>query len=207
MKSIALKGDTYPAQYCRAKGITTLKELIERTSMRTQTVIDLLLCRPDAVFLQDGNYSTAAQEFALFIGLPADMLYGEHPDADKRRCDAEQAFAELYVVHPAEPLDWAIQENLKETTTRVLASLTLREERVLRMRFGIGMNAGDTLEEIGQQFSVDCDRIRQIESKALRRLKHPKRIRYLSSFLDVEEDVHADIRAQLLHFGQDCLEK
>ena len=82
------------------------------------------------------------------------------------------------------PLDSAIQENLKETTTRVLASLTPREERVLRMRFGIGMNTDHTLEEVGQQFSVTRERIRQIEAKALRKLKHPSRSRKLRSFLD-----------------------
>ena len=83
------------------------------------------------------------------------------------------------------PLDSAIQENLKETTTRVLASLTPREERVLRMRFGIGMNTDHTLEEVGQQFSVTRERIRQIEAKALRKLKHPSRSRKLRSFLDL----------------------
>ncbi|MGF1660166.1 MAG: RNA polymerase sigma factor RpoD [Rubrimonas sp.] len=82
------------------------------------------------------------------------------------------------------PLDSAIQGNLKETTTRVLASLTAREERVLRMRFGIGMNTDHTLEEVGQQFSVTRERIRQIEAKALRKLKHPSRSRKLRSFLD-----------------------
>ena len=82
------------------------------------------------------------------------------------------------------PLDSAIQENLKETTTRVLSSLTPREERVLRMRFGIGMNTDHTLEEVGQQFSVTRERIRQIEDKALRKLKHPSRSRKLRSFLD-----------------------
>ncbi|PPB80137.1 RNA polymerase RpoD-like sigma 70 subunit [Albidovulum inexpectatum] len=82
------------------------------------------------------------------------------------------------------PLDSAIQENLKETTTRVLASLTPREERVLRMRFGIGMNTDHTLEEVGQQFNVTRERIRQIEAKALRKLKHPSRSRKLRSFLD-----------------------
>ena len=82
------------------------------------------------------------------------------------------------------PLDSAIQENLKETTTRVLASLTPREERVLRMRFGIGMNTDHTLEEVGQQFSVTRERIRQIEAKALRKLKHPSRSRKLRSFLN-----------------------
>ena len=82
------------------------------------------------------------------------------------------------------PLDSAIQDNLKETTTRVLSSLTPREERVLRMRFGIGMNTDHTLEEVGQQFSVTRERIRQIEAKALRKLKHPSRSRRLRSFLD-----------------------
>jgi RNA polymerase primary sigma factor len=82
------------------------------------------------------------------------------------------------------PLDAAIQSNLRETTTRVLATLTPREERVLRMRFGIGMNTDHTLEEVGQQFSVTRERIRQIEAKALRKLKHPSRSRKLRSFLD-----------------------
>ncbi|MEQ8388611.1 MAG: RNA polymerase sigma factor RpoD [Alphaproteobacteria bacterium] len=83
-----------------------------------------------------------------------------------------------------QPLDAAINANLRETTTRVLASLTPREERVLRMRFGIGMNTDHTLEEVGQQFSVTRERIRQIEAKALRKLKHPSRSRKLRSFLD-----------------------
>jgi RNA polymerase primary sigma factor len=82
------------------------------------------------------------------------------------------------------PLEAAIQSNLRETTTRVLATLTPREERVLRMRFGIGMNTDHTLEEVGQQFSVTRERIRQIEAKALRKLKHPSRSRLLRSFLD-----------------------
>ncbi len=82
------------------------------------------------------------------------------------------------------PVDAAVQANLRETTTRVLASLTPREERVLRMRFGIGMNTDHTLEEVGQQFSVTRERIRQIEAKALRKLKHPSRSRQLRSFLD-----------------------
>jgi RNA polymerase primary sigma factor len=82
------------------------------------------------------------------------------------------------------PVDAAIQANLRETTTRVLATLTPREERVLRMRFGIGMNTDHTLEEVGQQFNVTRERIRQIEAKALRKLKHPSRSRKLRSFLD-----------------------
>jgi RNA polymerase primary sigma factor len=81
------------------------------------------------------------------------------------------------------PIDAAIQSNLREATTRTLASFTPREERVLRMRFGIGMNTDHTLEEVGQQFSVTRERIRQIEAKALRKLKHPSRSRILRSFL------------------------
>jgi RNA polymerase primary sigma factor len=82
------------------------------------------------------------------------------------------------------PINAAIQSNLREATTRVLASLTAREERVLRMRFGIGVSADQTLEEVGQQFSVTRERIRQIEAKALRKLKHPSRSRILRTFLD-----------------------
>jgi RNA polymerase primary sigma factor len=83
-----------------------------------------------------------------------------------------------------QPLDAAILGNLRETTTKILASLTPREERVLRMRFGIGMNTDHTLEEVGQQFSVTRERIRQIEAKALRKLKHPSRSRKLRGFLN-----------------------
>ena len=82
------------------------------------------------------------------------------------------------------PIDAAIRSNLRETTTRVLASLTPREERVLRMRFGIGINSDHTLEEVGLQFSVTRERIRQIEAKALRKLKHPSRSRILRTLLD-----------------------
>ena len=81
------------------------------------------------------------------------------------------------------PLDAAIQSNLRETTTRILSSLTPREERVLRMRFGIGMSTDHTLEEVGKQFNVTRERIRQIEAKALRKLKHPTRSKKMRSFL------------------------
>ena len=82
------------------------------------------------------------------------------------------------------PIDAMIQSNLRETTTRVLASLMPREERILRMRFGIGMNTDHTLEEVGQKFSLTRERIRQIEARALRKLKHPSRSKVLRSFLD-----------------------
>ena len=87
-------------------------------------------------------------------------------------------------VHAVQPVDAMIQSNLRETTTRVLASLTAREERIIRMRFGLGMNSDHTLEEVGRQFSVTRERIRQIEAKALRKLKHPSRSRVLRSFID-----------------------
>ena len=82
------------------------------------------------------------------------------------------------------PIDAMIQSNLRETTTRILASLTPREERIVRMRFGLGMNSDHTLEEVGQQFSVTRERIRQIEAKAIRKLKHPSRSKVLRTFLD-----------------------
>jgi RNA polymerase primary sigma factor len=82
------------------------------------------------------------------------------------------------------PIDSAIQSNLRDTTTRVLASLTPREERIVRMRFGIGISSDHTLEQVGKQFSVMRERIRQIEAKALRKLKHPSRSRVLRTFLD-----------------------
>ena len=82
------------------------------------------------------------------------------------------------------PIDAMIQSNLRETTTRVLASLTPREERIVRMRFGLGMNSDHTLAEVGQQFSLTRERIRQIEAKAIRKLKHPSRSKMLRTFLD-----------------------
>jgi len=83
-----------------------------------------------------------------------------------------------------QPIDAMIQSHLRETASRTLASLTPREERIVRMRFGLGMNSDHTLEEVGQQFSVTRERIRQIEAKAIRKLKHPSRSRALRSFLD-----------------------
>ena len=83
-----------------------------------------------------------------------------------------------------QPIDATIQSNLRETTSHMLASLTPREERIVRMRFGLGMNSDHTLEEVGQQFSVTRERIRQIEAKALRKLRHPSRSRALWSFIE-----------------------
>src|SRR5262249_17085971 len=96
------------------------------------------------------------------------------------------------------PIDAAVQSNLRETTTRVLASLTPREERVVRMRFGIGMNTDHTLAEVGQQFSVTRERIRQIEAKALRKLRHPNRSRKLHSFPPKCELFHSLLLIEIL---------
>jgi len=234
MKSQALAADTYPAECCRAKGVTSIKQLTDLSLIQTQTVIDLLLCRPETVFLQDGSYSTAAQQFAIFIGLPEEMLFGEHPDAEQHRREAEEGFAEMHASQP--PLDPETEVATKQTmesTLGVLATLTPREERVLRMRFGIGMNTDHTLPEIGQQFSVTRERIREIEAKVLKKLKHPSRSRKLRSFLDrgddaSDEDIdvktqklrelldanpeacfdpNLDLRAELLVWGVDRLEE
>ena len=115
------------------------------------------------------------------------------PAIQRQRCGGRRLEIEQFVIAHTSviedknailPINAAIQSNLRETTTRVLASLAPREERVLRMRFGIGMNTDHTLEEVGQQFSVTRERIRQIEAKSLRKLKHPSRSRKLRSFLD-----------------------
>lgn len=231
MKSHALAADTYPAECCRAKGVTSIKQLTGLSLIQTQTVIDLLLCRPETVFLQDGSYSTAAQQFAFFIGLLEEMLFGEHPDAERLRHEAEAGFVELHTAEPVDPEAEAIQASLMTDTTRVLASLTPREDRVLRMRFGIGTGDDSCLEEVGQQFSVTRERIRAVEARALKALKHPSRSRKLRAFLDGEPpasdsdprrkrlndlfeadpeacfDPNFELRAELWAWGVDRLEK
>ena len=107
--------------------------------------------------------------------------YGSIPVNKDGFFDSEFEFEDKNAL---QPLDTAIQSNLSESTTKILASLTPREERVLRMRFGVGMNTDHTLEEVGLQFSVTRERIRQIEAKALRKLKHPSRSKQLKSFLE-----------------------
>lgn len=189
MKSQALASDTYPAECCRAKGVTSIKQLTGLSLIQAQKVIDSLLCRPEAVFLKDGSYSTAAQQFALFIGLPEDMLFGEHPDTECLRQEAEAGFVALHTTEPVDPEDEVIQESLKAKTVSIMESLTPREDRVLRMRFGIGMNTDHTLEEIGPSFEVTRERIREIEAKALKKLKHPSRSRKLRNFLSDNDNV------------------
>jgi RNA polymerase primary sigma factor len=143
------------------------------------------------LFNEIGREPTA-EELAENLGLPLEKVQGvlkvakeplslETPvgdEEDSHLCDFIEDKSAIL------PIDAAIQSNLRETTTRVLASLTPREERVLRMRFGIGMNTESTLAVVGQQFSLTRERIRQIEAKALRKLKHPSRSRILRSFLE-----------------------
>ena len=150
------------------------------------------LVRTSRQMLHEIGREPTPDELAVKLGMPVDKVRKvlkiakepislETPIGDEEDSHLGDFIEDKNAI---QPLDAAIQGNLRETTTRVLASLTPREERVLRMRFGIGMNTDHTLEEVGQQFSVTRERIRQIEAKALRKLKHPSRSRKLRSFLD-----------------------
>ncbi len=150
------------------------------------------LVRTSRQMLHEIGREPTPEELAEKLGLPLEkvrkvMKIAKEPiSLETPIGDEEDSHLGDFIQDPnvVLPVDAAIQSNLRETTTRVLASLTPREERVLRMRFGIGMNTDHTLEEVGQQFSVTRERIRQIEAKALRKLKHPSRSRKLRSFLD-----------------------
>jgi RNA polymerase primary sigma factor len=150
------------------------------------------LVRTSRQVLHEIGREPAPEELAVKLGMPLEKVRKvlkiakepislETPIGDEEDSHLGDFIEDKNAV---QPLDAAIQSNLRESTTRVLATLTPREERVLRMRFGIGMNTDHTLEEVGQQFSVTRERIRQIEAKALRKLKHPSRSRKLRSFLD-----------------------
>jgi RNA polymerase primary sigma factor len=150
------------------------------------------LVRTGRQFLHETGREATPEELAERLSMPLEMVRKvlkiakepislETPIGDEEDSHLGDFIEDKNAVIP---VDAAIQSNLKETVTRVLASLTPREERVLRMRFGIGMNTDHTLEEVGQQFSVTRERIRQIEAKALRKLKHPSRSRKMRSFLD-----------------------
>ena len=150
------------------------------------------IVRTSRQMLNEIGREPTPEELAEKLGMPLEKvrkvlkiakepLSLETPIGDEEDCHLGDFIEDKNAILP---IDAAIQSNLRETTTRVLASLTPREERVLRMRFGIGMNTDHTLEEVGQQFSVTRERIRQIEAKALRKLKHPSRSRKLRSFLD-----------------------
>ncbi|MEH6401827.1 MAG: RNA polymerase sigma factor RpoD [Sneathiella sp.] len=150
------------------------------------------LVRTSRQMLHEIGREPTPEELAVKLGMPLEkvrkvMKIAKEPiSLETPIGDEEDSHLGDFIQdeNAVQPLDAAIQSNLRETTTRVLASLTPREERVLRMRFGIGMNTDHTLEEVGQQFSVTRERIRQIEAKALRKLKHPSRSRKLRSFLD-----------------------
>jgi len=150
------------------------------------------LVRTSRQILHEIGREPTPEELAVKLGMPLDKVRKvlkiakepislETPIGDEEDSHLGEFIEDKNAILP---IDAAIQLNLRESTTRVLASLTAREERVLRMRFGIGMNTDHTLEEVGQQFSVTRERIRQIEAKALRKLKHPSRSRKLRSFLD-----------------------
>ncbi len=150
------------------------------------------LVRTSRQMLHEIGREPAPEELALKLGMPIEKvrkvlkIAKEPISLETPIGDEEDSHLGDFIEDKAAviPLDAAIQANLREATTRVLSSLTPREERVLRMRFGIGMNTDHTLEEVGQQFNVTRERIRQIEAKALRKLKHPSRSRKLRSFLD-----------------------
>lgn len=150
------------------------------------------LVRTSRQFLHETGREPTPEEMAERLSMPLEkvrkvMKIAKEPiSLETPIGDEEDSHLGDFIQDPNAviPVDAAIQSNLKETVTRVLASLTPREERVLRMRFGIGMNTDHTLEEVGQQFSVTRERIRQIEAKALRKLKHPSRSRKMRSFLD-----------------------
>ena len=150
------------------------------------------LVRTSRQMLHEIGREPTSEEIALRLGMPLEkvrkvMKIAKEPiSLETPIGDEEDSHLGDFIEdkNAVLPVDAAIHSNLRETTTRVLASLTPREERVLRMRFGIGMNTDHTLEEVGQQFSVTRERIRQIEAKALRKLKHPSRSRKLRSFLD-----------------------
>ena len=159
-----------------------------------EDIIDVGMMSPEAYLSMtpDINKFYSPEELAEKLSMPLDKVRKvlkiakepislETPIGDEEDSQLGDFIEDKNAV---QPLDAAIHSNLRETTTRVLASLTPREERVLRMRFGIGMNTDHTLEEVGQQFSVTRERIRQIEAKALRKLKHPSRSRKLRSFLE-----------------------
>jgi RNA polymerase primary sigma factor len=150
------------------------------------------LVRTSRQMLHETGREPSPEELGKFLDMPLDKVRKvmkiakepvslETPIGDEDDTNLGDFIQDVNAIIP---LDAAINTNLREATTKILSSLTAREERVLRMRFGIGMNSDHTLEEVGQQFSVTRERIRQIEAKALRKLKHPSRSKKLKSFLD-----------------------
>jgi RNA polymerase sigma factor (sigma-70 family) len=167
-------------------GIHTVTELAKRCDMPLPSISGAVNGKRAAIFAEEpGTYRQPARRIAEVLGVIPEILFGEDPRDDERRRHAEGVFGELHPsVPPLDPEQELGRKELGETTTRILASLQPNPDQVMRMRFGVGMDAGRTLEEVGQQFSVTRERIRQIEAKALRKLKHPSRSGRLRSFLD-----------------------
>ena len=177
--------NTALALLLKQAGITTIAELARRCNMHQPGINNAVNGKREAIFgSEPGTYRQPAIRIAEVLGVNPEVLFGDDPPADEKRRHAEEVFLELYPGQQFSPEDSAIQGNLKETVTRVLASLTPHDERVLRQRFGIGMNTDRTLEEVGQQFSVTRERIRMIEANALRKLKHPSRAGKIRRFLE-----------------------
>ena len=180
----SLHVDTYPAALCRHSGFRTVNAVAKHTGISASEIGRLLRCEMKSVFLQDGTYSAAARRFAEAFGFTPDLLFGPHPEADKRRLEAEQVFTAMYTATPEDPLDAEIRKDVQRQTVGVLQSLTPGERLVLQMRFGIGMDTDHTLPEVGQSFTVTRERIRQIELRALRKLKGNHRRKLPKKFLD-----------------------
>jgi len=166
------------------------------------------------VMTQELDREPTHKELAKRIGMPVDKVRKvlkiskeptslETPVGDE---DDSQLGDFIEDKNTVNPMDAAMDNNLREVTTRVLSTLTPREERVLRMRFGIGMNSDHTLEEVGEQFSVTRERIRQIEAKAIRKLKHPTRTKKLKGFIEFKEDANKKIRGEYEKNGEDIID-
>ncbi len=177
--------NTTLALLLKQAGIETITELARRCDMHQPGINNAVNGKREAIFgAESGTYLQPAIRIAQVLGVTPEVLFGDDPLAEEKRRHAEEVFLESHPDQQLSPEDSAIQGNLKETVTRVLASLTPREEQVLRQRFGIGMNTDQTLEEVGQQFSVTRERIRAIEAKQLAKLKHQSRTRRMRQFLE-----------------------
>jgi RNA polymerase sigma factor (sigma-70 family) len=177
---IFTKNDTL-ALLLKQAGIETVTELARRCQTHQPPINNAVNGKREAIFgVEPGTYRLPAIRIAEALGVLPEVIFGEDPLADEKRRHAEEVFLESSnndLIYPISPEHYAVQASLKETIERVLSSLTPREERVLRMRFGIGMNTDHTLEDVGQQFSITRERIREIETRALRKLRHPNRTR------------------------------
>lgn len=173
----------------KQKGVETVVDLALLCGESKSDMNEVVNGKSETIFgAEPGVYRKPAQAVADFLQVHPEVIFGEDPRWDEIRREAEQAFLEQNPALAVSPEDVAILRNLKETTTRVLASLTPREQRVLFMRFAIGSESADIIGEVGGAFALSRERIREIEAKALRKLKHPSRSRKLRAFLDQPED-------------------